>query len=459
MRFLFALAIIFLPASLLAAPPAAKVFTISGEMAPIKIDDKPGTKRFELTVIVPLAAEADQTAPILWFSQAQGRGMHPWLMRFGLWKPLSANDFQTPPDQGLNQPYLYYEHQTGTSFVSLLFPKLTSPEALQVGTQWNVGRIDYQVTQEERSDKGNYWHVEGKGPASLRRHIQVDKESGLIHKLSEKRFLGQGHEQELYYEVVKQGELDVDQLQALQSLFIELGEIRLDLGLDDGEAVVRLQPQSLESLREPLEKLAKRGEGTLLAGLLTDANRDLRNRRDQAGALSALREAAIGNTLPEIETKDLTGRPISSESFQGKITILHFWEYKDTPLEQPYGQVAYLDFLQRKWKDKPQSMEVQIFGVHVDPDLGGEETHRSAVSRAKRLRDFMNLGYPIALDNGEWLKKIGDPRPSGGKLPLFVVLDKQGKVVEYHPDIYPVKGQEGLAELEAFVNKLLAPAK
>ena len=29
--------------------------------------------------------------------------------------------------------------------------------------------------------------------------------------------------------------------------------------------------------------------------------------------------------------------------------VLHFWDYRDKPLRQPYGQVGYLDFLRRKF--------------------------------------------------------------------------------------------------------------
>ncbi len=446
---------------LIAAPPAAKAVTFKGEMAPIKDDEKPGTKRFEVTIIVPSTlANNKEATSILWTTKAQGRGSHPWLLRFGQWKHQPQVDESRPPiDQGLDQPYLHYEHQTGKSFVPLLFPFFNTPDPLQIGTQWSVGRVGYQVMQEERDATGPTWRIEGKGPASLRRNIHLDKENHLIHTLAEKLFLGQGHEQELNYQITDITELSADELQALQTLFQELGEMRSDLGLGDAETVVSLQPKSLDPLREPVESLLKRAQGTLLEELLTDANRDLRNQRDQAGALVALKQAILLKPVPQVTTKDLSGKEVTTESLLGKVTILHFWEYRDVPLEQPYGQVAYLDFLLRKWKDQPQADQVQILGVHVDPDLASEETYRSATARAKRLKNFMNLGFPILMDEGEWLKKIGDPRPVGGRLPLFLVLDQQGKVVEYHPDVYPVKGQEGLVELEEIVNKLLKTTK
>ena len=68
----------------------------------------------------------------------------------------------------------------------------------------------------------------------------------------------------------------------------------------------------------------------------------------------------------------------------------------------------------------------------------------------------MNLSYPILLDDGSLLKRLGDPRQANGKLPLFVVIGKDGKLAEYHAGLYDVKTNEGLAELDAVVGKALA---
>ena len=46
------------------------------------------------------------------------------------------------------------------------------------------------------------------------------------------------------------------------------------------------------------------------------------------------------------------------------------------------------------------------------------------------------------------MKRLGDPRQGGGKLPLFVVIGKDGKIAEYHAGMYDVKTNEGLAELD-----------
>jgi hypothetical protein len=126
--------------------------------------------------------------------------------------------------------------------------------------------------------------------------------------------------------------------------------------------------------------------------------------------------------------------------------------YRDTPLEEPYGQVGYLDFLLRKRSDKG----VQVLGVLVDDKIVDDGARRTAASSARKLKAFMNLSYGILMDDGTVLKQLGDPRPAGSKLPLFVVIGRDGKVVEYHAGLYDVKPEQGLAELDAVVSKAAA---
>ena len=71
----------------------------------------------------------------------------------------------------------------------------------------------------------------------------------------------------------------------------------------------------------------------------------------------------------------------------------------------------------------------------------------------------MNLSYPVLHDTEGVLKKLGDPRQSGSKLPLVMVLDQTGKVVHYHVGHYPVDRILGLKQLNDVVVKTLKTAK
>ena len=81
---------------------------------------------------------------------------------------------------------------------------------------------------------------------------------------------------------------------------------------------------------------------------------------------------------------------------------------------------------------------------------------RALISAARRLKAFMNLSYPIALDDGSIVKQFGDPRSAGGKLPLFVVIDPTGKVISWHAGLYDIRPEQGLRELEAAITAAAA---
>jgi len=73
----------------------------------------------------------------------------------------------------------------------------------------------------------------------------------------------------------------------------------------------------------------------------------------------------------------------------------------------------------------------------------------------RKLRDFMNVSYPIATDTGIQLKKFGDPRDLGAKLPLWVVIGSDGKVAHYHVGFYSIKPDEGLKPLDEVLIRLI----
>ena len=135
---------------------------------------------------------------------------------------------------------------------------------------------------------------------------------------------------------------------------------------------------------------------------------------------------------------------LKSEDLKGQVTVLHFWDYRSEPLEEPYGQVGYLDFLYGKRKEAG----VKVFGVVVDDRLA-EGDEKSAVLRGvRKFKSFMNLGYPLALDDGSLLKELGDPRALGAKLPLYLVIGPDGHIVQYHVGFHQVDRDRGLKALD-----------
>jgi hypothetical protein len=142
---------------------------------------------------------------------------------------------------------------------------------------------------------------------------------------------------------------------------------------------------------------------------------------------------------------------LSLDALKGQVTVLHFWDYRDEPLKEPYGQVGYLDFMYHR--RRPDGL--QVYGVAVDGRLADEKTRGAAERSVKKLRAFMNLSYPVVLDSGGFVKLFGDPRLVGANLPLFVVVGPEGKIIHYHVGHYDVHQDQGLKELDQVVQGAL----
>ena len=94
----------------------------------------------------------------------------------------------------------------------------------------------------------------------------------------------------------------------------------------------------------------------------------------------------VGAKAPALELTGLDGKPIELDP--AKPVLLHFWDYRGDKLEEPYGQVGYISFLQ----GKREKLGMQIVGVAVDKGLGenGQAVRRhvgkTALNEQLRLR-------------------------------------------------------------------------
>ena len=100
-------------------------------------------------------------------------------------------------------------------------------------------------------------------------------------------------------------------------------------------------------------------------------------------------------------------------------------------------------------------MNVTVVGVSTNPDLQTKENLNRGRRSVRKLSEFMNLSYPVGHDDGTLLKAFGDPRDTRGQLPLWIVLNADGKVAHYHAGFYEVDAAQGLKDLEAVLADLL----
>jgi hypothetical protein len=292
------------------------------------------------------------------------------------------------------------------------------------------------------------WEIDVRSPYGHKRTLWVDKTSPLVVAVKETVFIGQGEEHKLAFELAESKQLSANEAAKMSGAMDAWLDLRKSLAWVPRSRREELSAEQIAALKAGLPKITESAAIGPLVAIAAAAERDATGQKNRAGAVAALADAIVGQPLGELKLTDLAGKPLSADALKGNVAVLHFWEYRDTPLEEPYGQIGYLDFLLRR---KPETV---VIGVHVDPRLAEDETRRASLAGAKKLKAFMNLSYAIYYDDGSLLKRLGDPRIAGGKLPLFVVVGKDGKVAVYHSGLFEVKATEGLAELEAIVEKL-----
>ena len=445
-------AAVLLSVQLTAAEPSLPLgaqLTYRGSMVPVKDDGIPTKKEFELTLVTsdPVGdPPAAGSQAFLWTLAESGRGSWLWLDHFGAWEvnPLIR-------DNGQTGPALLYVREQGTSVIPLPGLLFARDGEIARGASWSEGRLEYRALGNREIAGRKCWEIDVRSPIGHKRTLYLEQGSPLVVAVRETVFIGQGEQHELMLELAESKTLDADGLKLAEDAFAAAARLRESVGHKRRSDRSELSDEQLAAIRKELPQLAKAAAKSPLESVLAAAQKDLQAQRGRSAAAAALREEVVGKEVGKFALADVAGKSVTQDALAGKVTVFHFWPYRDTPLEEPYGQVGYLDFLVRKRAKDP----VQIIGVTVDERVADESQRRSVAAAARKFRDFMNLGYPIVLDDGTFLKRFGDPRRAGGKLPVFVVIGKNGKVAEYRAGLYDVTPQEGLAELDKIIGKLL----
>lgn len=439
----------FLAFTLLAAPPLPALepgssLTLRGSMTPIKGEDS-GRKVFEVNVL--LASGDARQAAVFWTLDEQGPGAWSWPDRLGRvdlgpqWRTAAG----TPPT-------LLYDRGDGKSHVPLVLPLLAPDDGpLAKDARWELGRLEHRVVGEEKRGDREAWRVEARNAYGVKRTYWVDKNSPVVVALQERVFIGQGQEFELQWELAASRALSSADLTAAARGFEWLLKLRQDMGQEPLDQDVAWTDAQLEVLKGRQADLGKLSDAPVIGPLVKVIEQDLRSQKGRSGAVASLREKSLGQPAPDdLKLEGLAGAKLDRAALADKVTVLHFWEYRDAPLEEPYGQTGFLDFLYRQ----RGKSGVAVYGVAVhEPAESDPAARRRAGQSAGRLKAFMNLSYPLLLDDGATLRKFGDPRVAGAKLPLWIVIGPDGKVIEFHSGHYEVHRDRGLESLDAAVTK------
>lgn len=402
-----------------------------GEILAEKGQPEATRKSFAVQYFVAPGEESQRE--VWWVLKEQGRGSWDWPHQFGVFLASAEGRYL----QG-SRPRLRYRRDDGTSVVSVTLPMLETPEALQAGASWRVAEgLTYTVIdQRDSGQNSGDWELEGEDAYGKRRWLRY--RAGDVVSARDKVVMGRGERYEMTVRQTEASRLSADQWQTLHATLNSLRTLLAPMNLP-ADAVVDWTGAQIGLLREKLPAVDSVPEE--LQDFLAVAHRDTLREKSEQRSVAAMQKQAVGKRV-EFQLTAIDGKPMRSQQFANQVVLLHFWDYQDKPLEQPYGQIGYLDFLWRR--QRPENF--QLLGVAAHESLENAETRPQGIVNAKKLRSFMNLSYPIAVDNG-LLAKIGDPRTVGGKLPLFVLLDGHGKVLLYHSGLYQVDPQRGLEEL------------
>lgn len=409
-------------------------------------------KAFDVSVLVT-SVDADG-ADYYWLLDERGQGAFGWAERFGKWSQNSAG--QAPEIEG---PALLYDYGKGKHVVRLPAPRMVLGEASdngernkpEIGAKWTADGLESEILRAQTVDGRTAWVVEVRNQFGVQRRVWVDQESRVVLQEEDRVFMDQGTEYRLAMELAAVEFLEPAALAARQASFTALLQLQGKLKRTPRTIDEKLTPAQLKVLAAnlPVTRTAVEGPATRL---LATAERDLKQQVSRTSALDKVTAEQVGRKPSAFEVAGLDGATLTGDELTGAVTVLHFWDYRDEPLKEPYGQVGYLEFLYDKHKGKG----LRLFGVAVDGRFQQPEGARGAAVAVRKLKNFMNLSYPILFDGGDLVREFGDPRLQGGELPLFVVVGPEGKIVHYKVGHYPVDREAGLKQLDAVVTGLLA---
>lgn len=418
-----------------------------GSVAPQQEDRTVGEAEKTFDWLILATDAGAQQCELCWTVDERGRGAWPWIERFG--QLTTPRGGQSATAAG---PAILYNLGESASVIPLTLPLLKHDQPLTEGLAWSSAGLNYKVVKQTRLDQRDVWQVQVSNNYGPKRTVWVDPGSEIAVGIDERVFMGMGQEFELKLRLVGHEAISSDRLASLKEGFAALIEMRSRLKLRDRKETIAWNAQQRAVLAEQLPQVEKRVSDPVLAKIVRVASQDLALQNDRASSVKKLLADFEGATAPAFQLEGLSGEKLSADDLRGQVTVLHFWDYRDTPLLEPYGQTGYLDFLTQRRKGDG----VKVFGVAVDSRLKEAPTRGEAMRGIRRLKSFMNLSYPILLDEGGLLKQFGDPRLVGAELPLFVVVGRDGKIAHYRVGHYEVDRNDGLKELNAAVSKALA---
>lgn len=367
----------------------------------------------------------------------------PWPDSFGRTGPTAGTDTV--------QPHLVYDYDGHAYLIGLPPLIVTLPADLAPDATWE--QAGWQMTAIEQRSVNDVpaWIVEARERRGRQQTLTVDAATGITLRAEADVFMGQGDQFKLTLARASSVLLDQATSDKVLELQNELLALQTTLKRRPDAHLSELSARQIADVVAAADRLTTLAAETPLEILVRQMNTDVAQQQKRLESTIGLASKLMHTDAPEFALSLMDGGKLESESLKGKTVILHFWDYRDAPLSEPYGQTGYLEFLFNQKK----KMNVTVVGVSTNPDLQTKENLNRGRRSVRKLSEFMNLSYPVGHDDGTLLKAFGDPRDTRGQLPLWIVLNADGKVAHYHAGFYEVDAAQGLKDLEAVLADLL----
>jgi hypothetical protein len=433
----------WLTAAVPAQLPIGTELQYTGTVGPIVRDQPVVEKTFSVRAV--LVGDAPQPA-LIHLIEERGAGGWAWPDRFG------QTALPARGDAGLKVLHTF----DGNPYpLPVRSPVFEFPERLAAGAEWTDGRDQYVCLRTRDVPGRTVWVVDVALDRGRRQTLNVDAATGLLVSLEERLFLGRGDPFQMKLTLESQRMMSADELTKFTTPATALLDLQRDLNRTGQARQVELSADQVQRATVALATIRPQAAGTVWARFLDTVERDLAQQSRQQAGVAGLAQKFVGQPASFTDLKLAVGGPLLRADLEGHTTVLHFWDYNGEKLVEPYGQVGYLDFLH----NRRGKLGAKVIGIAVDSRLGDPAQAPAATRGIRKLRDFMNLGFPIALDDGTLLKQFGDPRALGADLPLWVVIGHDGKIAHYKVGFYAIRPDEGLRELDAAVVNALQKEK
>lgn len=367
----------------------------------------------------------------------------PWSDSFGRTGPAVGTDTV--------QPHLVYDYDGHAYLIGLPPLIVTLPADLEPDATWE--QAGWQMTAIEQRSVNDVpaWIVEARERRGRQQTLIVDTASGITLRAEADVFMGQGDQFKLTLARSSVKPLDPDASGKFAELQNELLALQAALKRRPDAHLSELSARQIADVVAVTDRLTTLATGTPLEMLVRQMKSDVERQQKRLESTASFATKLMHTDAPQFVLSLMDGGKLESESLKGKTVILHFWDYRDAPLSEPYGQTGYLEFLFNQKK----KMNVTVVGVSTNPDLQTKENLNRGRRSVRKLSEFMNLSYPVGHDDGTLLKAFGDPRDTRSQLPLWVVLNADGKVAHYHAGFYEVDAAQGLKDLEVVLAELI----